>query len=194
MPKIVCAVCQAEDWDSEDMSFGLCLDCRRRFVDDCLNDWIERQAWLNEVIGDYRRAELAYHDEYDYCGPSKCDRCGDGDMVGYRDYIVFPDSGEFTVCYSCYLDWKAAADVDGDGAMFMSPAAVARFQWQGVEGRYAKLMRQQRERKAVMECQGGVCADCGFKPVRELDYLLAEPKEQTDGFRMICQPCAGREY
>ena len=159
----VCPVCYKERVarGETDLTFGtgLCLACFSRFVGDCIEAWQRRQAWDNEVIGGYRRAELAYHDEHWYGGPSKCERCGDRESCGgYRDYIVLPGGKEVTLCHACYDAWNAAADVDVDDGYYwlMSPAAAAGFQWHGVEGRDARYKRERLERKSVEERQGGV--------------------------------------
>ena len=195
-----CPVCHKERvaLGETDLTFGtgLCLACFSRFVGDCLEGWQRKQAEANEVIGGYRRAELAYYDEEMWGGPGECERCGDRDMdSGHRGYIAFPDGKCLTLCYSCSDDWEAAADVEEDehGQRFMSPATVAAFQWHGVEGLQARMSRQGNERRAARERQGGVCADCGHKPTEHLDYLVAWPPEQPDGFRMICQPCRERK-
>lgn len=192
----VCPVCHGRAGSLEiSLSFdtGACGDCFSRFVGECFDGWQSRAQYAAEVIGGYRRAELAYHDEYDYGGPSDCERCGDqhGWTGGCRDYIALPGGKEVTLCHDCYRDWERAADVDErDGWQWlMSPAAVARFQWRGVEGQQARYSRQRKERNAVEERQGGVCADCGHTPADHLDYLVAWPPEQPEEFVMVCQPC-----
>lgn len=89
----VCDVCRnercREEFDDEFQLYpvgevkDICVDCVRRFVVDCFEEWVRRQAWGNKIIGGYRQAELAYHDEYFYDGPPDCDRCGDNrGMIG----------------------------------------------------------------------------------------------------------------
>ena len=199
----VCEVCHKErfrfefdrdvaGYAGEEKADDICCSCIARFLDDCLEGWLRKERESNEIIGGYRRADLAYHDEDMWGGPSVCERCGDRDMdCGHRGYIVFPDGKHLTLCYSCCDDWEAAADVEEDefGQGFMSPAAVAAFQWRGVEGFQARQSRQGAERRAVKERQGGVCADCGHKPTDHRDYLVAWPPDQPDGFRMVCKPC-----
>ncbi len=193
--EIVCPVCQGRASPLEiSLTFdtGACGGCFSRFVGEYFDGWQSRAQYAAEVIGGYRRVELAYHDEYDYGGPSQCERCGDqyGWTGGCMDYIVLPGGKEITLCHGCYRDWKWAADVYEDGRGWpMSPAVVARFQWRGVEGQQARYSRQQKERKAVEERQGGVCADCGHTPADHLDYLVAWPPEQPEEFVMVCQPC-----
>lgn len=196
----VCPVCRRELWRSEfaeglaDWAAVVCLDCFRHFVSDCLDAWISKQSWDNQVIGGYRRAELAYCDEYDYDGPPDCDRCGDsrGWTGGQTDYIVLPGGKWITLCYECHRDWELAADVKGSGERFMSPEAVAEFQWRGIESQDEQRYRRQKAQKQQEERQGGVCADCG-KPYSSSDYFVPWPREQPDGFVMVCHPCGVRK-
>ena len=177
------------------MRFDLCMDCRRRFLDDCLYRWVRKQQSANEVIGGYRRAELAYSDEYDYGGPSECDRCGDADTVfgGHRNYVVLPGGDENALCYECYQDWQKAADVFEQGRGWrMSPAAVAEFQWSGVESQEARRWRRMKAEHAASKQQGDKCADCGNPHGSGgiETYLVPWPWEMPDGFVMVCHPCA----
>ena len=199
----VCPVCRRKLWRSEfaeglaDWAAVVCLDCFRHFVSDCLDAWMSKQSWDNQVIGGYRRAELAYHDEYDHGGPSRCERCGDnhGWTGGCRDYIVLPDDKAVTLCHGCSEDWLEAADVEASeewGDVFMSPAAVAAFQWSGVESQSDRLQRRISAEYAVSKRQGDKCADCG-KTYRPGDGFVPWPWDMPDGFVMVCRPCGKRK-
>ena len=190
----VCPVCAGQTHRSEtDFTFGTgsCFRCFPRFVEDCFDQWQSRQEWDNQVIGGYRRAELAYHNEHWFGGPNDCDRCGDKEgCSGYLDYIVRPGGEEVTLCHECSDEWHGAADIEEEerGEVFMSPAAVAAFQWSGVESRSAVMWRQLKAERVVREQQGNMCADCG-KPYSPRDYLVPWPPKQPDGFVMVCRPC-----
>lgn len=169
----------------------ICDWCAAKFLDDCLDAWVRKQQSDNEVIGGYRRGELAYDDEYmDGC-PSKCERCGDrhGWTGGCRDYIVLPGGKEITLCHDCHEDWYKAADVKECGERYMSPAAVSAFHWRGVESQDTRRRRAEKAQREVRKQQGDKCADCGI-PDGPGIYFRPWPREQPDGFVMVCRPCA----
>ena len=203
----VCDLCRKEgyrfEFDGGDMGgYGLagyaddavvndiCHSCVAKFLDDCFADWVRKQKSDNQIIGGYRRAELAYNDEYDYDGRPDCDRCGDnrGMVGGHQNYIVLPCGKQITLCHSCHWDWEQAADVEGDGEWFMSPEEVATFQWSGVESQDARRDRAQKAQREVRKQQGDKCADCGIA-YSPRNSFVPWPPEQPTGFVMVCRPC-----
>ena len=163
----VCEVCRKErfrfEFDEEFRTYtggeDICVNCICLFVADCLDAWRRKQEQDNEVIGGYRRAELAYHSEEMYGGPRYCDRCGDEGFggEGHLGFVGFPGGARMTLCYTCSDNWYAAADVGEDGhSDFMTPAAVAAFQWK-VESQRAVADRKHKERREVWKQQGGLC-------------------------------------
>lgn len=142
----VCLVCQRSEnsrpWGADfhadsTWSSGVCLDCFREFVGDCLEPWLEQQR--------IRRAEFAYDLEFDYGGPSHCDRCGDenGWTGGCAAEIVFPDGERLNLCNGCYhRDWVDLTS----GQCYDIPAEVWRqFQRRGVGSYHSRLERKMKE-------------------------------------------------
>lgn len=173
----------------------LCDSCTAKFLDDCFAKWVRKQQSDNEVIGGYRRGELTYHSEEMYGGPRYCGRCGDEGYggAGHLGFVGFPGGDRMALCYDCGDDWRRAADVEEEeyGEDFMSPAAVAAFQWK-VESQRTVSDRKHKERREVWKQQGGACADCGIAADKHWD-LSAWPWRQPDGFVMVCRDCRKRK-